>query len=93
MTQPNFTFELIAQSQDVRAIEVLDPVIAARAAAPYGALALAHFTAARAFEHLGARDRAADAMTAAIAAAPDDDPRAIRSRARTALARLRSHRD
>lgn len=83
---------LIDGGEHARAIEIIAPVIAARPSAPFGALALAQFTAARAYEPLGDRVRAIAALENAIASAPPSDPRAIRSRARAALARIRSTR-
>ena len=81
---------LIDLGEHARALEVIAPAIAARPSAPFGAFALAQLTAARAYEPLGDRSRAMAALDLAIALAPSDDPHAIRSRARTALARIRS---
>lgn len=81
---------LIDANQYARALEIVTPVVDAGATTPYGALALAEFTAAHAYERLGDRARAMNALDRAIASAPADDPHAIRSRARTAIARMRS---
>jgi tetratricopeptide (TPR) repeat protein len=83
---------LIAASEDAQAIDAVTPVIDTRATAPYGALSLAHFITARAHERLRHRDRAISSLNAAIAS-PADDPRDIRPRARSALARMRAQRD
>lgn len=80
--------ELIATSQEARAIDLLATVADARPPAPYGADALAHFSLGRAQERLGDRARAVIEWRAAIATAPSDDPDNIRSRARSALARV-----
>ncbi len=84
--------ELIELSDEAGAIALLAPVIAARATEPHGALALAELTLGDAHASLGARARAIDAYSRAIADAPRDDPEALRPRARAALARLRSAR-
>jgi hypothetical protein len=81
---------LLDGNEPARALETVGAVIDARATSPYGALAVAEFTAARAHEHLGDVNRAISALERAIAHAPSDDPHAIRSRARAALARVRS---
>jgi len=81
--------ELVATSQASRAIDLLAPMIDSHPSAPYGAGALVHFARGRAYERLGDRDRAAIEWRQAIAIAPSDDPDAIRSRARSALAGVR----
>jgi hypothetical protein len=71
--------------QSDAAIEHLHAVIAARPAAPFGAVARAHLQLGDALEHLGRRAEAAAAYRAAITAAGRDDPERIASRARAAL--------
>ena len=55
------------------AIEMLQAVIAARPAAPYGALALAQLRLGEAYDRMGVRAAAVDAYRAAAAAAPEPD--------------------
>jgi tetratricopeptide (TPR) repeat protein len=55
------------------AIEMLQGVIAARPAAPYGALALAQLRLGEAYDRIGVRAAAVDAYRAAAAAAPAPD--------------------
>jgi tetratricopeptide (TPR) repeat protein len=82
--------ELVHLSQPARALDVLAPVVRARPAAPYGALALAQLARGDAFAALGDRANAARAYDAAGAAAPRDDPDDIGGRARRARSRLGS---
>ncbi len=69
-----------------RALDALAPVLAARPAAPYGALARAWYQAGLADDRLGRRAAAVAAYQAAIAAAPADDPDNLRTLARARLA-------
>jgi tetratricopeptide (TPR) repeat protein len=71
--------------QSDAAIEQLRVVIAARPAAPHGALARAQLQLGDALEHLGRRAEASTAYRAAISAAGSNDPQRIASRARAAL--------
>lgn len=84
--------ELVEEGQAQRAIDLLRPVIDARAPAPYGVLARAWLTTGDAYARMGTRDRALDAYARAIDTAPDDDPDAIGSRARRAASAVRSKR-
>jgi tetratricopeptide (TPR) repeat protein len=77
----------ISLAQPERALRTLAPVLAAKPDAPYSAYAIALLTAARAHDRLGARDRAVDSYTQAIAAAPDDDPARVNAHARAGLRR------
>jgi tetratricopeptide (TPR) repeat protein len=70
-----------------RAAEEARAVIAARPAAPVGALAQAHVELGRALDQLGRRDEAVAAYRAAMAAAPAGDPREARRSAQRALSR------
>jgi len=72
-------------SQSEAAIEHLRAVIAARPAAPFGAVARAQFQLGEALDHLGRRAEAATAYRAAIAGAGASDPLGIASRARAGL--------
>jgi tetratricopeptide (TPR) repeat protein len=81
--------ELVTISQARRAIDLLAPLIDHPPSTPYGADALVHFARGRAYEGLDDRERAAIEWRRAIAIAPSDDPDNIRSRARTAIARVR----
>ena len=83
---------MITTSEPARAVDLVAPVIAARATAPYGALARAWFVTGRAHAALGDRARARSAFTSAIDNAPRDDPERIRTRARDALAQMRDRR-
>jgi hypothetical protein len=83
---------LISTNESARAVDLAAPVIAARATAPYGALARAFFLTGRAYEQLDDRSRARSAFTSAIDSAPRDDPDRIRARAREALSRVRVNR-
>lgn len=69
------------------AIDQLQAVVAAKPAAPYGALALAHYRLGAALDRMGWRERAVAAYRAAIASAPADDPGDVRGQAREAVAR------
>ena len=80
--------EQLAELGDAdRALEVLDPVIAARAGAPHGALARAWYLSGLAQDLLGRREPAVKAYQAAVSAAPADDPDDLRGLARARLAR------
>jgi tetratricopeptide (TPR) repeat protein len=81
--------QLRALSQPDLAIEEAQWVIDHAPSVPYGAVALAQLETARAWAAKGARDKAAAAYRAAIAAAPPDDPRHVRRDAERGLARLR----
>ena len=81
--------QLRALAEPDRALEEVQWVIDHAPGVPYGAVALAQLEAARAWASKGARDKAASAYRAAIAAAPPDDPRHVRRDAESGLARLR----
>lgn len=81
--------QLRAMSRPDEALADAQWVIDHRPAQPYGALALAHLEAARAWERAAERDKAASSYRAAMAAAPPGDPRRVRRDAQRALARLR----
>jgi tetratricopeptide (TPR) repeat protein len=68
-------------------IEVLEPMIAARASAPYGALARAWYLTGLARDRLGHRDQAIKAYQAAVAAVPAGDPDDLGDLARARLGR------
>jgi tetratricopeptide (TPR) repeat protein len=72
-------------SQSEAALEHLRAVIAARPAAPFGAVARAQLQLGDALAHLGRRTESSEAYRAAIAAAGRDDPLRIATRARAAL--------
>ena len=72
-------------SQSEAALEHLHAIIAARPAAPFGAVARAQLQLGEALEHLGRRAESAAAYRAAIAAAGSDDAQQIAARAREAL--------
>jgi len=72
-------------SQSDAALDHLHRVIAARPAAPYGAVARAQLQLGDALAHLGRRAEASAAYRAAIDEAASDDPLRIASRARDAL--------
>ena len=72
-------------SQSEAALEHLHAIIAARPAAPFGAVARAQLQLGDALEHLGRRAESAAAYRAAIAAAGSDDAQRIAARAREAL--------
>jgi tetratricopeptide (TPR) repeat protein len=82
--------ELVELSEWPRAIAVLDPLVRSRATEPYGVRALAQLTLGDAYAGSGDRVKAIDAYSRAIELAPPDDPDAIRSRARSGVARARS---
>ncbi len=89
----NLAEAALASGRDAaRAVNLLQPIVDARPAAPYGALARAQLVRGRAYDQLGDRDRAIAMLSAAIASAPRDDPDAIRTHARDELARLRARR-
>lgn len=77
----------VARGED--ALELLRAVIAARPAAPFGAVPRAHLQLGEALDHLGRTREAGSAYRDAIAAAGRDDPLRIVVRAR---ALLRAHR-
>ena len=72
-------------SRSEEALELLRAVIAARATAPFGAVARAHLQLGDTLEHLGRRRDATASYQAAIIAAGADDPLRIAARARGAL--------
>jgi tetratricopeptide (TPR) repeat protein len=80
--------ELIELSQFDRAIAELSTVIAGTPQRPYAAQALAQLEIGEAYARSSRRDRAIDALNAAIALAPRDDPENIRTRARDRLRRV-----
>ena len=84
--------ELLAQSDAARAVDALSFTSQSHPDAPFGADALARLTLGLAYERLGDRERAVNALNDAIAVTPNDDPDDIRSKSRAALARLRSRR-
>ena len=84
--------EEIELAAPARAIDLLSPVIRARSAEPYGVLALAFLTRGDAYAAIGDRENAIASYTSAIENAPSDDPDRVRTRARDALARMRSKR-
>jgi tetratricopeptide (TPR) repeat protein len=75
-----------------RAIALLEPLIAARPAAPYGIVSLAHLALGDAYAAARNRPQALASYERAIATAPRDDPDNVRSRARDGRARARSAR-
>lgn len=79
---------LLAANEPARVADLVAPVVAARATAPYGALARAYLISGRAHQQLGDRSRARSAFTSARDSAPRDDPDRIRARANEALSRL-----
>jgi hypothetical protein len=84
--------ELTELSQPARALTIVDPVVRGSARAPYGARALALLARGEALAALGQSAQAIAAFNDASGAAPEDDPDDVRTRARSALARLRSTR-
>ncbi|MBI4886603.1 MAG: hypothetical protein HY824_05890 [Acidobacteria bacterium] len=76
-------------SRSEAALDPLQAVIAARPAAPVGAVARAQYQLGQALEHLGRRAEAAAAYRAAIDAAGANDPTRSAARARTALRAFR----
>jgi tetratricopeptide (TPR) repeat protein len=84
--------ELTERAQPARALTVIDPVIRSAPAPPYGAAALARLARGAALAAQGESAPAIEAFTAAIDAAPRDDPDDVRARARRAIAQLRSSR-
>jgi len=77
--------EVLHQSD--RALELLEGVVGRQAQAPYSALALAQLRIGEAHDRLGAREAAVAAYQSAAAAAPDDDPYKVRSKASELLRR------
>jgi hypothetical protein len=73
--------------QTDHAIEQLQAVVAMKPDAPYSSLALALLRLGEAHDRLGARAAATNAYRSAIAAAPRDDPRDVRSQAASRLRR------
>lgn len=73
--------QLEALHQTDEAIEQLQAVIAAKADAPYSALALAYLRLGEAHDRLGARTAAVAAYRSAAAAAPLDDVHQVRQQA------------
>ena len=84
--------ELIEAGEPRRAIDLVATVADARRSEPYGIEARAWLTLGDAHARIGAVDRAIDAYDRAIARAPSDDPDAIRTRSRRAIAALRSRK-
>ena len=80
--------QYLALQEGDRTIELARQVVAARPAAPYGAVARAQLLIAQAEDSLGHREAALAAYRAAIAAAPADDPIGIRRTARAGLGRI-----
>jgi tetratricopeptide (TPR) repeat protein len=78
--------QLEALHQTDHAIEQLEAVVAAKATAPYGSLALAQLRLGEALDRMGRREAALAAYRAAVAAAPDPDPDDVRE---TATAHIR----
>lgn len=70
-----------------RAIELLKPLVDARATVPYGAAARAALGLGRAHDRLGDRARAVAAYTLAVTMAPRDDPDNVRASANDQLRR------
>lgn len=73
--------QLEALHQTDQAIEQLEPLVAARPAAPYATAALAHLRLGEAHDRLGSRTLALAAYRSAVAAAPADDLYDIAARA------------
>ena len=82
--------DLVALGDATQAIAVVTPVIDRGMTAPHGAAASAHLTIGQAQARLGDRARAIAAFEHAVALAPDDDPDAIKTRARQALTAVRA---
>jgi hypothetical protein len=76
-------------SEHEAALPHLRAVIAAKAAAPYGAVSRAHLQLGDALQHLGRIPDATTAYRAAIASLPAGDPSRIRARAEAGLRALR----
>jgi tetratricopeptide (TPR) repeat protein len=79
--------QLDALAESDMAVEELKMVIAMRPVAPYGALARAQLGLGQAYDRLGQRARAVSAYEAARAAAPPNDPAAVRARVAEGLQR------
>lgn len=84
--------ESIEAGNPARAIALLEPLIAARPAAPYGIVSFAYLTLGDAYAATRERAKASSAYERALTTAPRDDPDGIRARARDGRARLRSGR-
>ncbi len=85
--------ELNELAQHRRALTILEPVIGHGATAPpYAARALVQLARGDALAALGDRSGARAAYDDAIASTPRDDPDDVRTRARRAIAQLRSSR-
>ena len=76
----------------LRAVALLEPLIAARPAAPYGIVALAHLALGDAYAAARNRPQALASYERALTTAPRDDPDNVRSRARDGRTRARSAR-
>ncbi len=77
--------QLDALEESDAAADLVRPTIAARPAAPLGAVAAAQLQLGRSLDRLGYREAAETALRAAIAQSPDDDPDGTRGAARAAL--------
>ena len=84
--------QLEALQQSDRAIELLQGIVARPAPGPYSAVALAQLRIGEAHDRLGAREAAVAAYQSAAAAAPDDDPHKMRSKASELIRRAPSPR-
>jgi predicted Zn-dependent protease len=69
-------FDALAETD--RAIDLLEAIVNAKPAAPYGALAKASLRLGAACDRMGQRDAAVAAYQSAVAAAPPDDPAGVR---------------
>jgi tetratricopeptide (TPR) repeat protein len=82
--------ELLERGAPAQAVETIAPLLQDIVDVRLGTRSRAEFIAARAWAARGERERAIAALDRAIALTPTDDPHAIKSRARTMRARLRS---
>jgi tetratricopeptide (TPR) repeat protein len=73
--------QLDAIQQSDRALDLLQGIVTSAAAAPYSAVALAHLRIGETHDRLGSHQAAIAAYQQAAAAAPDDDPYKVRSKA------------